>query len=61
MSEHAAGTPGALPGVSIVVPVLDEERHLEESVARLLGQRYAGPLEVVLALGPSTDGTDAIA
>jgi glycosyltransferase involved in cell wall biosynthesis len=61
MSELAASTPVALPGVSIVVPVLDEERHLEESVARLLGQRYAGPLEVVLALGPSTDGTDAIA
>ncbi len=50
-----------LPGVSVVVPVLDEERHLASAVGRILGQDYAGPLEVVLALGPSTDGTDAVA
>ncbi|MCA0330440.1 MAG: glycosyltransferase family 2 protein [Actinobacteria bacterium] len=50
-----------LPGVSVVVPVLDEERHLEAAVGRLLGQDYTGPLEVVLALGPSRDGTDEVA
>ena len=49
------------PGVSIVVPVLNEERHLADAVAQLLAQRYDGPLEVVLALGPSTDATDEIA
>jgi glycosyltransferase involved in cell wall biosynthesis len=47
--------------VSVVVPVLDEERHLAGAVARLLAQSYAGPLEVVLALGPSSDRTDEIA
>jgi glycosyltransferase involved in cell wall biosynthesis len=52
---------GALPGVSVVVPVLDEERHLRPAVDQLLGQDYAGPLEVVLALGPSRDRTDEIA
>jgi glycosyltransferase involved in cell wall biosynthesis len=58
----ASATPGTdLPGVSVVVPVLDEERHLEAAVGRLLGQAYAGPLEVVLALGPSTDRTDEVA
>lgn len=49
------------PGVSVVVPVLNEERHLETAVHRLLAQEYAGPLEVVLALGPSADRTDEIA
>jgi len=49
------------PGVSVVIPVLDEERHLQDAVARILGQRYAGSLEVVLALGPSADRTDEVA
>ncbi|HET7901314.1 MAG TPA: glycosyltransferase family 2 protein [Candidatus Nanopelagicales bacterium] len=60
MSEPST-TPDAVPGVSVVVPVLNEERHLAAAVARLLEQRYDGPLEVVLALGPSTDRTDEIA
>ena len=49
------------PSVSIVVPVLNEELHLDESVTRLLKQQYDGPLEIVLALGPSEDDTDDIA
>ena len=56
----ASGAPSA-PGVSIVVPVLNEGRHLREAVTALLQQEYAGPLEIVLALGPSTDDTDAVA
>lgn len=52
---------GPAPGVSIVVPVLNEGRHLREAVTALLQQDYAGPLEVVLALGPSSDDTDEIA
>lgn len=43
------------------MPVLNEEEHLESAVATVLGQDYDGPLEVVLALGPSTDGTDDVA
>ena len=63
MSEpsHAPELPDGLPGVSVVVPVLDEERHLRDAVAEMLAQDYAGPLEIVLALGPSTDRTDEIA
>ena len=53
--------PPALPSVSVVIPVLDEERHLAEAVAMVLGQDWTGPLEVVLALGPSCDGTDEVA
>jgi glycosyltransferase involved in cell wall biosynthesis len=49
------------PGVSVVMPVLDEERHLRMAVAGVLGQDYEGDLEVVLALGPSRDRTDEIA
>ena len=49
------------PGVSVVVPVLDEEHHLRAAVSTVLGQDYAGPVEVVLALGPSRDRTDEIA
>ena len=49
------------PAVSVVVPVLDEGAHLRDAVAQVLGQAYAGELEVVLALGPSTDDTDAVA
>ncbi|HET7660961.1 MAG TPA: glycosyltransferase, partial [Oryzihumus sp.] len=51
----------SLPAVSVVMPILNEERHLEEAVAAVLGQDYAGPVEVVLALGPSRDRTDEIA
>lgn len=47
--------------VSVVMPVLNEERHLAEAVRAVLDQRYAGPIEVALALGPSSDGTDEVA
>lgn len=50
-----------LPAVSVVMPVLNEEKHLAESVAAVLGQEYPGGFELVLALGPSRDRTDAIA
>jgi len=51
----------AWPSVSFVVPVLNEERHLREAVGRMLAQEYDGPLEVVLALGPSRDSSDDVA
>lgn len=47
--------------VSVVMPVLNEERHLADSVAQVLDQDWEGSLEVVLALGPSTDRTDEVA
>jgi succinoglycan biosynthesis protein ExoA len=49
------------PGVSVVMPVLNEERHLAAAVQRVLDQEYPGELEVVLAVGPSRDATSAIA
>ena len=50
-----------LPAVSFVMPVLNEEDFLADAVRAILAQDYAGEKEIVLALGPSTDGTDAIA
>lgn len=49
------------PAVSVVVPVLNEEKHLREAVHRILEQDYPGPIEIVLALGPSKDRTDEVA
>ena len=43
------------------MPVLDEQEHLRAAVTTVLGQDYTGDLEVVLALGPSRDRTDAVA
>ncbi|MFJ6464189.1 glycosyltransferase family 2 protein [Streptomyces sp. NPDC091387] len=49
------------PAVSVIMPVLNEERHLRNSVRHILEQEYSGEMEVVIALGPSTDRTDEIA
>ena len=49
------------PGVSVVMPVLNEERHLEAAVGRVQLQDYPGPLEVLLLVGPSTDRTEQLA
>ncbi len=54
-------TTDVTPPVSVIMPLLNEERHLREAVAMILAQDYAGSLEVVLALGPSTDRTDEVA
>lgn len=48
-------------GVSVVLPVLNEEFHLAHAVNAILSQDYSGPLEVILAIGPSKDRTQVIA
>jgi len=49
------------PGVSVVLPILNEERFLTDAITAILAQKYAGELEVILALGPSHDRTNEIA
>ncbi|GII90996.1 glycosyltransferase family 2 protein [Sinosporangium siamense] len=49
------------PPISVVMPVLNEERHLREAVRQVLSQHYDGPMEVVLAIGPSHDRTQEVA
>ncbi|MCX6433665.1 MAG: glycosyltransferase, partial [Actinobacteria bacterium] len=41
--------------------VVNEERHLRNAVERLLDQDYAGDLDIAIAVGPSKDGTRAVA
>ncbi|MHA6760396.1 glycosyltransferase family 2 protein [Streptacidiphilus sp. PAMC 29251] len=56
-----ATSASAAPAVSVIMPVLNESRHLREAVLRILEQEYPGDIEVVIALGPSADDTDLIA
>lgn len=48
------------PSVSVVMTVVNEERHLQHSVDRLLAQDYQGELDIVIAVGPSKDRTRAV-
>ena len=45
------------PGVSVIMPVRNEERHLAAAVAGVLAQDYPGEIEVIMAVGPSSDAT----
>lgn len=47
-------------GVSYVMPIFNEVDYVEAAVASVLAQEYDGPVELLLALAPSTDGTDAV-
>jgi succinoglycan biosynthesis protein ExoA len=60
----AAGSPidsCPWPGVSVVMPVRNEELYLPTAVRKVLAQDYPGELEVILAVGPSHDRTQEIA
>lgn len=46
--------------VSIVMCVLNEQRHIASAVRCALSQDHSGALELVIALGPSRDETDKI-
>jgi hypothetical protein len=63
--EGTGGADAAVPppdaGVSFVMPVLNERPYLARAVETVLAQELDGPAELVLALGPSTDGTSELA
>jgi succinoglycan biosynthesis protein ExoA len=44
-----------------MIPVLNEADHLAAAVRSALDQEYSGEIEVILALGPSKDGTEEVA
>ena len=52
-----ASTP---PGVTYVMPVLNEVDHIEAALRSLVDQDYTGEFEAIIALGPSVDGTNDI-
>ena len=49
------------PPVSVVMPLLNEERYLADAVEAVVGQHYPGELEIVLAVGPGHDDTLGVA
>lgn len=53
------GTPVGL--VSYVMPVLNERESLPGAVAAVLSQQHPGASELILAVGPSVDGTEDLA
>ncbi|NNC11139.1 glycosyltransferase family 2 protein [Planctomonas sp. JC2975] len=58
--SSSTGATGALPGVSYVMPVLNEAPYVRAAVERLLAQDYEGPYDITLAVGPSNDGTEVV-
>lgn len=51
----------SFPAVSVILPILNEERDLTNCISAILQQNYSGDIEVILALGPSKDKTNQIA
>ncbi|MCX6449348.1 MAG: glycosyltransferase, partial [Actinobacteria bacterium] len=51
----------SFPSVSVILPILNEERDLANCISAILQQNYSGDMEVILALGPSKDKTNQIA
>ena len=51
----------SLPSVSVILPILNEERDLSNCISAILKQEYSGNIEIILAFGPSKDRTTAIA
>lgn len=60
MTRDAAAPPAGA-GVTFVMPVLNERDYLARAVETVLAQDFEGPRELVLALGPSHDGTTELA
>lgn len=56
----APGGPAALPAVSVVVPLRNEEEHAPATLRALAAQDYAGEWEVLCVDDRSTDATGAI-
>ena len=71
MSAQAASSPPPPPSpapaadgrrvdVSVLIPVLNEERHIRETVAAMQAQRFEGSVELLFADGGSSDRTHEI-
>ena len=49
------------PAVSVILTVVNESAHLEAAVNAVLQSDFAGEIEIVIAVGPSRDGTRKVA
>ena len=47
--------------ISVILPVRNEAAHLKRVLDAIMSQDFHGLLEVILAIGPSSDGTEDIA
>jgi succinoglycan biosynthesis protein ExoA len=61
VESRTPSTARVWPSISVVMPVLNEAKHLAESVGEILAQHYAGEMELIICLGPSRDGTESVA
>lgn len=58
--RDGAKTEGKLPLISIIIPIYNAQRYLDECFASIVRQTYAGPIEVSLYDDGSEDGSSAI-
>ena len=49
------------PPVSVILTVVNEAAHLEESIRAVLNSNFSGDIEIAIAVGPSKDKTREIA
>jgi glycosyltransferase involved in cell wall biosynthesis len=54
------GNSATLPGVSYVMPVLNDVAHVTSAVDSLLAQDFTGDWDITIAVGPSIDGTNEL-
>ena len=59
-AAEAADPPTGRVDVSVLIPVLNEERHIRETVRAMQAQRFDGEIEFLFADGGSTDRTREI-
>lgn len=57
MTVYPADESRVLPGVSVFMTVRNEELHVTAALESLFAQDYEGDVQVVVAVGPSTDKT----
>ena len=55
-----AAADASLPWVSVVIPARDCASLLDECLAAVDAQTYQGPLDITVAVAPSTDGTKQV-
>jgi len=60
-TSHASTKREKNPAVSIILTVVNEEKHLRSAIQAALNSDYEGELEIVIAVGPSQDRTREIA
>lgn len=59
LSDAAHGA--AEPAVSVILTVVNEAAHLSEAIQAIFDSDYSGDIEIIIAVGPSKDRTEAIA